>query len=132
MSGFIGSLVKLQTPCSSFCIGSCLPPIETATSLAFAARSRNVTRPSAATSGDFTGGAPRPPRPACGAAATGAAVGAPGAGCCAINIDEYATAGARTRQMRRSRFIELLLVTTLVAKHAWADQFHRAIEGPRP
>src|SRR6185503_12102568 len=63
MSGFIGSVVKLQTPWSSFCIGNCLPPIDTATSLAFGARRRKVTRLSAAISGDFTGGAPQPPRP---------------------------------------------------------------------
>src|SRR4051794_41951200 len=74
MSGVIGSLVRFQTPCSSFCIGSCFPPIDTATSLAFGARRRNVTRPSAAISGDFTGGAPRPPPPP-GAAARGAAGG---------------------------------------------------------
>ena len=59
-----GRLVSVHNPCSSFCIGRRLPPMATATSFAFGARSLNVTRPSVATSGDFTGGAPRPPRPA--------------------------------------------------------------------
>ena len=80
MSGDIGSVVRLQTPWSSFCMGRRLPPIATATSLAFGARSRKVTRPSAATSGDFTGGAPRPPPRPAGAAACGVA-GVGGAGC---------------------------------------------------
>src|SRR6478752_5745048 len=48
-----------------------LPDMATATSLAFGARSRKVTRRSAPTSGDFTG---PPPRPCCTAGAVGAAV----------------------------------------------------------
>src|SRR3954471_12023468 len=104
MSGVIGAVVRLQTPCSSFCIGICFPPIDTATSLAFGARRRNVTRPSVAISGDFTGGAPRPPRPA-GAAACDAA-GAGAAGCWAISRDEHAIAGTSVRQRRVSRLIE--------------------------
>src|SRR3954464_4415778 len=104
MSGGIGSVVRLQTPCSSFCIGICFPPIDTATSLAFGARRRNVTRPSVAISGDFTGGTPRPPRPA-GAAACGAA-GVGAAGCRAVRRDENALAGTSVRQRRQSRLIE--------------------------
>src|SRR6185503_11578789 len=45
----------------------------TATSLAFGARRRNVTRRSAETSGDFTGAADGPPRPGAFCAQTPAA-----------------------------------------------------------
>src|SRR5689334_14425677 len=77
MSGDIGSVVTLHTPVASFCIGKLLPPTDTATLVALGMRSRNVTRRSAPTSGDFTGAAPRPPR-------AGAALGAPGAGAAGV------------------------------------------------
>src|ERR1019366_6104140 len=60
MSGFRVSVVALQTPCSSFCMAMRGPMPVTDTSLALGARRRKVILPSAETSGDFTGGVPRP------------------------------------------------------------------------
>ena len=69
---------------------------------AFGARSRNVTRRSAPTSGDFTGGAPRPP--CAGAAAV--AGGVCGAGACrAVTREDAASAAASVTQVRWVRFI---------------------------
>src|SRR5215212_1109474 len=63
MSGSSGPVVALHTPSSSFCITRrpIAPPV-TRTSFALGARRRNVTRRSAETSGERTGGAagPRP------------------------------------------------------------------------
>src|SRR3954454_13395113 len=59
-SGLSVSVVADQTPCSSLVIGRRWPIPVTATSFAFGARSRKVTFPSAATSGDFGGAGPRP------------------------------------------------------------------------
>src|SRR5450432_3717443 len=77
MSGFRTPVVAVHTPWSFFSIGSRWPMPVTATSLAFGARSRNVTLPSGETSGDLTGGA-NPPRPAAGGPGEGAGAGAVG------------------------------------------------------
>src|ERR1019366_5701745 len=79
MSGFRVSVVAVQTPWPSFCMAMRWPMPVTKTSLALGARRRKVTLPSAETSGDFTGGAPRP-----GPGAVGAGAGA--AGACAAAV----------------------------------------------
>ena len=63
--------------------------------MAFGARSRNVTRPSAAISGDLIGGAPLPPPRPAGAGAAAPAGGVAG-GCWAVSSDELTSVAART------------------------------------
>src|SRR3954462_12811879 len=60
MSGLRVSVVAVQTPCSFFSMARRWPMPVTKTSLALGARRRKVTLPSAETSGDLMGGAPRP------------------------------------------------------------------------
>src|SRR5437899_3348404 len=51
-----GAVVRVQTPSSSFCIGTRVPARGRRTSLAFGSRKRNVTVLSEWTSGELTGG----------------------------------------------------------------------------
>src|SRR5688572_10165 len=110
----MGSEVTLQTPWSSFCIARRLPPIVTAASFALGARSRNVIRRSAPTSGDRTA-PPRPapcPRPAGGCTPGAVCVGALWAagGCESASAETEIIPAAATKRRTRNIVIAYILI----------------------
>src|SRR5215831_10791507 len=145
MSGFSTSVVPDQTPLSSLVSSSRVPAIEATTVCADDALMRKVTRPSAETSGDFTGAGPRP-RPGgpplsapaaapAGGPATGPfgmALGPPGAGLAGAGFcAPLATANTVANNRRQHAARMLFIVCSFASRIAEAYPSNAAMKcGP--